>query len=99
MRSFLIVLLSSACLPAQAVYAAEAGPDTAAVDAAAPHETDDAAGADAAIVVFGKGQTRQVQEIKAEDIRILTPGSSPLLAIAKLPSVNVQSADAFGAYE
>ena len=101
MRSFLIVLLSSTCLPAQAVFAAEASPNAAAAaTAAATSDADlDAADDNAAIVVFGKGQTRQVQEIKAEDIRILTPGSSPLLAIAKLPSVNVQSADAFGAYE
>lgn len=51
------------------------------------------------IVVFGQGQTRQVQEIKAADIQILTPGTSPIRAIEKLPSVNIQSADPFGAYE
>lgn len=51
------------------------------------------------IVVFGQGQTRQVQEVKAKDIEILTPGTSPLRAIEKLPSVNIQSADPFGAYE
>lgn len=55
--------------------------------------------ADAEIVVFGRGETRQVQEVKAADIAILAPGSSPLRAIEKLPSVNVQSADPFGAYE
>ena len=51
------------------------------------------------IVVFGKGQTRQVQEIDASDIQILTPGISPIRAIEKLPSVNIQSADPFGNYE
>ena len=30
---------------------------------------------------------------------MLPPGTSPLKAIAKLPNVNFQSADAFGAYE
>lgn len=51
------------------------------------------------IVVFGQGQTRQVQEIKDDDISILAPGTSPLKAIEKLPSVNFQSADPFGTYE
>ena len=60
---------------------------------------DAAAEAPAEIVVFGQGQTRQVQEIRAADIKVLTPGSSPLRAIEKLPSVNFQSADPFGAYE
>jgi iron complex outermembrane receptor protein len=51
------------------------------------------------IVVFGQGQTRQVQEIRSEDVTILAPGTSPLKAIEKLPSVNFQSADPFGTYE
>lgn len=54
---------------------------------------------DAEIVVLGFGQSRQVQSVGAEDIARLTPGSSPLKAIEKLPGVNFQSADAFGAYE
>ncbi len=51
------------------------------------------------IIVTGRGQSRQVQELRQADIAILTPGTSPLKAIEKLPSVNFQSADAFGAYE
>ncbi|EXS69232.1 TonB-dependent receptor [Sphingobium sp. Ant17] len=51
------------------------------------------------IIVFGRGETRQVQEIKARDIVVLTPGTNPLKAIEKLPSVNFQSADPFGNYE
>lgn len=58
-----------------------------------------AAAAGDEIVVFGKGETRQVQEIKAADIQILTPGSSPIRAIEKLPSVNIQASDPFGNYE
>ncbi|RYE50022.1 MAG: TonB-dependent receptor, partial [Hyphomicrobiales bacterium] len=54
---------------------------------------------DATIIVFGKGQTRQVQELSSEDIQLLAPGTSPLKAIEKLPSVNFQSADPFGNYE
>ncbi|KPL68585.1 TonB-dependent receptor [Erythrobacter sp. SG61-1L] len=51
------------------------------------------------IVVYGKGETRQVQEISSDDIVTLVPGTSPLKAIEKLPSVNFQSADPFGNYE
>ncbi|WP_225205905.1 TonB-dependent receptor [Novosphingobium huizhouense] len=57
------------------------------------------AGESSEIVVFGQGQTRQVQELGAADIAILAGGSSPLKAVEKLPSVNFQSADPFGAYE
>lgn len=51
------------------------------------------------IVVFGKGETRQVQELSGEDLATLTPGTSPLKAIEKLPGVNFQAADPFGNYE
>lgn len=51
------------------------------------------------IVVFGRGETRQVQEIGEKDFVSLTPGTNPLKAIEKLPSVNFQSADPFGNYE
>lgn len=44
-------------------------------------------------------QTRQVQEVSQEDLGRLAPGSSPLKAVEKLPGVNFQSADPFGAYE
>ncbi|AUW58608.1 TonB-dependent receptor [Sphingobium sp. SCG-1] len=67
--------------------------DAAPLDAAAP----DNAGGD--IVVYGFGETRQVQTVGADDIKLLTPGTSPLKAISKLPGVNYQGADAFGAYE
>ncbi len=52
-----------------------------------------------AIIVYGKGETRQVQEVQAAEIALLAPGSSPFRAIEKLPSVNFQSADPFGNYE
>lgn len=51
------------------------------------------------IVVFGRGETRQVQELKSDDIVTLTPGTSPLKAIEKLPGVMFQAADPFGNYE
>ncbi|MCF8471652.1 MAG: Plug domain-containing protein, partial [Sphingomonadaceae bacterium] len=55
--------------------------------------------AEAEIVVFGKGETRQVQEVGNKELLILAAGTSPLKAIEKLPSVNFQSADPFGTYE
>jgi iron complex outermembrane recepter protein len=51
------------------------------------------------IIVIGRGETRQVQEISQADIAILAPGTTALKALDKLPSVNFQSADPFGAYE
>lgn len=51
------------------------------------------------IIVYGKGETRQVSEIRQADIEILSPGTTALKALEKLPSVNFQSADPFGAYE
>lgn len=51
------------------------------------------------VVVYGHGQSRQTQAIKAEEITRLAPGTSPLKALDKLPGVSFQSADPFGAYE
>ena len=51
------------------------------------------------ILVFGRGESRQVNELRAEEVRLLAPGSTPFKAIEKLPGVNFQSADPFGAYE
>ncbi len=71
-------------------------------DAAVLPAADAAAGAEDGagdIVVLGFGEARQVQSVTAADIARLTPGTSPLKAVQKLPGVNFQSADAFGAYE
>jgi iron complex outermembrane receptor protein len=51
------------------------------------------------IIVYGKGEVRQVTEISAEDIQLTTAGSSPFIALRTLPGVNFQSADPFGTYE
>jgi len=93
---FRIALLASAALAAP-VFA-----QPAIVTAAA--EAADAAGADAVvedaeIVVYGKGEVRQVSEISGADIKLVVAGGSPFVAIQKLPGVNFQSADAFGVYE
>jgi iron complex outermembrane recepter protein len=86
------VLLASTSLIAAPAFAAE--------DVAPAAETAPAAdSAEAEIVVLGAGQTRQVQELSTAELTILASGTSPLKAIEKLPSVNFQSADAFGNYE
>jgi iron complex outermembrane recepter protein len=51
------------------------------------------------VIVLGRGETRQVQAITAQQIEYLPPGTSPLKAIEKLPGVNFQSTDPYGAYE
>ena len=91
MRIVAVLLASTSLFAAPAVAAETAAP---AAEAAAPAES-----ANAEIVVLGAGQTRQVQELSTADLTILASGTSPLKAIEKLPSVNFQSADAFGNYE
>ncbi len=77
--------------------AAIATPAIAQITSTAPANEEVAA--DEEIVVFGRGETRQVQELGAKDLSVLAPGTSPLKAIEKLPGVNFQSADPFGTYE
>ncbi len=89
MRNLITILLASTALLPQAAFAA-------AVEAGAAGEAGTEAGE---IVVLGKGETKQVQEVSQRDIATLLPGTRPLKAIEKLPSVNIQSADAFGNYE
>ena len=50
-------------------------------------------------VVYGRGETRQVAGVTQQDILLAPPGSSPIKIISKLPGVNYQAADAYGAYE
>lgn len=88
MRRFTIYLLGSIAFIAQPALAQDEAPT-------APAEQNE----DDYIVVFGRGETRQVQQVEAKDIQILTPGSSPIRAIEKLPSVNIQASDPFGNYE
>ncbi|OYW50948.1 MAG: TonB-dependent receptor [Novosphingobium sp. 28-62-57] len=94
MRIVAVLLASTSLFIAPAVAAAQQAP--AAAEAAEAAAADSA---DAEIVVLGAGQTRQVQELSTRELTILASGTSPLKAIEKLPSVNFQSADAFGNYE
>lgn len=70
---------------------------------AAQAQTRDGSGDEGSVVeeviVLGRGETRQVQSISAQQIEYLPAGTSPLKAIEKLPGVNFQSADPYGAYE
>ncbi|MCS6985905.1 MAG: TonB-dependent receptor [Sphingomonadaceae bacterium] len=67
--------------------------------AAASQPVADAGAAATEIVVFGRGQIRQVAEAGPEAIRLEVPGASPFKAIDRLPGVNFHSADPFGVYE
>jgi len=87
MRPIHAFLLASTMLAAAPAFAQSAAP------------VADAPADGAEIIVFGRGETRQVQEIQAKDLLTLTPGTNALKAIEKLPSVNFQSADPFGNYE
>lgn len=51
------------------------------------------------VIIFGRGETRQLQGLGAEQLEYLPPGTSPLKAIERLPGVNFQASDPFGAYE
>lgn len=51
------------------------------------------------VTVFGSGQTRQINVLGKAELAATAPGSSPLKALEKMPGVNFQSADPFGAYE
>lgn len=51
------------------------------------------------VTVLGQGQSRQVQNITRSDLTKVTPGTSPLKTLDKLPGVSFQSADPFGSYE
>jgi iron complex outermembrane receptor protein len=51
------------------------------------------------VIVLGRGETRQVQAVTARQIEQLPAGTSPLKVIERMPGVNFQSADPYGAYE
>ena len=66
--------------------------------ATAANAADDVTGVEE-LIVYGKGESRQVQTLTVEEIERAAPGSSPIKMVEKLPGVNFQAADAFGAYE
>lgn len=64
-----------------------------------PAATEAAAVGTEEIVVIGRGQVRQAQTLQAEALQALPAGTSPILAVKRLPGVAVSGADTFGAYE
>ena len=50
-------------------------------------------------ITLGRGQLRSVQGLSSADFEAATPGTSPLVTVARLPGVNFQSADPLGNYE
>lgn len=52
-----------------------------------------------AVSVIGQGETRQVQRITRQDVAVLPAGTSIQKLLGRIPGVNVQSNDAFGANE
>ena len=77
MRNLISVLLASTALLSHAAWAEEVEVDANTATMA------DAAG-ETEIVVFGQGETKQVQEVGARDIAVLLPGTSPIRAIEKM---------------
>ncbi|WP_049620659.1 TonB-dependent receptor [Frateuria defendens] len=73
--------------------------DEAATPAAADAAAKDGAKNLDAVSVIGQGETRQVQRVTTKDVAVLPPGTSIQKVLNRLPGVNVQSNDAFGANE
>lgn len=92
-------LLSAAVLTALVLSPAARAADTpaeAGADASAATGTVQQLDA---VSVIGQGETRQVQRITQQDIPVLPPGTSIQKLLNRMPGVNVQSNDAFGANE
>jgi iron complex outermembrane receptor protein len=56
-------------------------------------------GATETVVVTAPGEFRVEQELQPTALLEETPGTSPIMSIAQLPSVNFQAADPYGSYE
>ena len=93
-----IRMLAAGLLAGTSLFTAGAAFAQTATTATLVDDTQPQSGGDE-IVVIGKGETRQTQTLTQGDIALLVPGTSPLKAIEKLPGVNFQGADPFGAYE
>jgi len=82
--------------------AADPAPAASAAGAPAGADAGEGAAADSGtgeVVVLGFGRGRQEQTVRQADVALLAPGSTAFKAIEKLPGVQYQAADPFGAYE
>lgn len=82
--------LAALCISTSAMAADAPAPSTAA--AASANEV-------AEVVVYGQGQTRQVETVLPKQIAETAPGTSPIKVLQQLPGVNFETSDPFGAYE
>ncbi|HEV2679472.1 MAG TPA: TonB-dependent receptor [Rhodanobacter sp.] len=105
-KSLLATAMGVALIAMAPVAIATDTTDHAATDVAPVVATPAAtpAGADTArnleaVSVIGQGETRQLQRISTKDVTVLPAGSSIQKVLNRLPGVNVQSNDAFGANE
>lgn len=89
MRQFNKLLTGAACIALATAVSTPAFAQAASAD-------EENAGE---IVVYGKGETRQVQTLNVDDIAEAPPGTSALKVLEKLPSVSFQSANALGTNE
>ncbi|MBC7454201.1 MAG: TonB-dependent receptor [Massilia sp.] len=89
---YFFVLQALACIGHANAAVLAAAPDALVTDA-------DAANLPQIVEILGQGQSRQVQNISRSDMLKAVPGTSALKSLEKLPGVNFQSADPFGAYE
>lgn len=97
MYKTLLASALAAALAAMAPLAVAADADRPAADAAAA--APNAAKNLEVVSVIGQGETRQVQRVTAKDVAVLPAGASIQKVLNRLPGVNVQSNDAFGANE
>ena len=51
------------------------------------------------VPILGQGETRQIQEVLADELRYAIPGTNPLKILQKLPGVHFQNVDPWGNYE
>ena len=73
------------CALVTAMAGAAMAADAAADDAMATASVEE-------IVILGRGEARQVQQVEGKEILRVIPGASPLKLVDKLPNVNLQSA-------
>ncbi|WP_240320713.1 TonB-dependent receptor [Sphingomonas crusticola] len=91
--------IALAAFSATSMHAADLAVPAAPAADPAPAAVDAAPADEGEVVVLGFGRGRQEQEVTAADIGRLPPGSTPFKAIEKLPGVQYQAGDPFGAYE
>lgn len=81
---------SQAATPTTPGQTAQPGPQDPAKDKVTSSDT---------VTVTASGETRDVQSIDSKVLLEQSPGTSPIAVLARLPSVEITTADPYGAYE